>query len=117
VVKGSVVALQKYQQAVFVPVPTSAQVVVPELKESALHQLLSDNVALGTDKKNPIIAKLITDVSQDRIRKTVEHLSSYYTRLSTSRPGTFITIYATHDTRHTTHDTRHTTHDTTHTQC
>lgn len=86
VVKGSVVALQKYQQAVFVPVPTSAQVVVPELKESALHQLLSDNVALGTDKKNPIIAKLITDVSQDRIRKTVEHLSSYYTRLSTSRP-------------------------------
>jgi len=91
-----VVALQKYQQAVFVPVPTSAQVVVPELKESALHQLLSDN-ELGTDKKNPIIAKLITDVSQDRIRKTVEHLSSYYTRLSTSRPGTFIT---THDSRH-----------------
>ena len=98
-VKGSVVALQKYQQAVFVPVPTSAQVVVPELKESALHQLLSDN-ELGTDKKNPIIAKLITAVSQDRIRKTVEHLSSYYTRLSTSRPGISIAIG---EARHTTH--------------
>jgi hypothetical protein len=86
IVKGSVEALQKLQQVVLVPVSTSAQVAAPELEDSALHHLLSHG-ELDTSKRNPVIEKLITHISQDRIRKTVEHLSSYYTRLSTSRPG------------------------------
>jgi len=85
IVKGSVEALHKLQQVVLVPVSTRAQVAVPELEDSTLHHLLSRG-ELDTSKPNPIIAKLITHISQERLRKTVEHLSSYYTRLSTSRP-------------------------------
>jgi hypothetical protein len=88
VVKGDVTPLHKFSQVVLVPVPTSTQVALPELEESTLYQVVSSNGMLVD--RNPIIAKMIEDVSPERLRKTVEHLSTFYTRLSTSAPGTVL---------------------------
>lgn len=83
VVKGSVAALHKHPQATLVSVPESRQVPLPTYEES----LQRYNYAM-TMEKNPVIARLVDTVSPDRLRSTIEFLSStFFTRLSTSETG------------------------------
>lgn len=94
IVKGNVAPLHKYPQATLVSVPSSRQVPLPAMEDTTLVRMLASG-KVGVER-NPIIAKLIDRISTERIQKTVEHLSMYFTRLATSETGHLLHARALH---------------------
>jgi hypothetical protein len=79
VVSGDAAALdsQHHHRVTLVPVPVSRMAALPNPKQAGF---LQHHAA----ERNPVISRLIAGVSADRLRATVEQLSSYHTRLATS---------------------------------
>jgi len=91
VVSGDAAALdsQHHHRVTLVPVPVSRMAALPNPKQAGF---LQHHAA----ERNPVISRLIAGVSADRLRATVEQLSSYHTRLATSATGITILLALAH---------------------
>ncbi len=114
VVKGDVfsTSLAQYPELVFIPVLKATQVGIANKLSASMLLLIVLDIFFDLDEKAPMmprenselfghitqvtvdqrIAKLVGEVSEERLKEIVRHLSTYYTRLSTSGTGMFVWV-------------------------
>ncbi len=113
-VKGDVfsTSLAQYPELVFIPVLKATQVGIAN-KCANMLLLIALDFLFDLDEKVPMmsrenselfghiftqvtvdqrIAKLIGEVSEEKLKEIVRHLSTYYSRLSTSGTGMFVWV-------------------------